>query len=119
MRGLGEFAGFADGVGTDCLGISPLLKLLRSSASFLVVQRLIPVLDTVSSQISQSDNIKTNKYSRNVRLFDRYIRSQQHHPRLGLRHLLPNQGEESLFSRHRQLYRCRIIHLDSVYVAFL
>lgn len=118
MSGLGKFIHVDDCTGADPAGTSPSPRLSRCLVSFLVVRRSIRVLDTVSLQVSQSESIDTDRCSCNVRLFDRYIRSQQYHSRLGICHLLSNQREESVLPRHRQLYRCRIIHLDSVHVAF-
>lgn len=51
------------------------------------------------------------------RLFGRNLRGEQHHPRLGLSHMLPNEREEGVFSSDRQLPGCRIFYLDTVHVA--
>lgn len=54
MSGLGKFIHVDDHVGADSVGISPLPKQSQCLASFLVAQRSILVLDTVSSRLCQS-----------------------------------------------------------------
>lgn len=57
--------------------------------------------------------------SRHVRVLHRDLRGQQHHPRLGVRDVLTNAGEESVLAGHRQLHRSRVVHLDAVHVAIV
>lgn len=79
------------------------------------------MLDTVSifHGFLSAPAILTHFRSRHVRLFHWHLRGQQHRSRLGVKHMLPDEGEESLLPSHRQLHRCLIVYLDPLYVAVI